>query len=65
LDRIVYVDARYYWIHKRFAGHGGNNTLRTITRHNQEIDLICNRWGRYLSVKQAKQATMLVLHVVR
>lgn len=64
-DRIVWVDARYCWVHKRFEGAGGNNTLRTMERHREEMARLLKRWGKYLSVVEEKGATRLVLHVKR
>jgi len=64
-DRIVLVDSRYCWIHARFEGKGGNNTLRSSARHQAEIGRLLLRWGRYLKVKKEKGTTRLVIRVVR
>jgi len=63
--RILWVDSRYVFIHKRFVGQGGNNTLRTMERHRTEIDSLKVRWGKYLVEKKEKQAIRLVLKVRR
>lgn len=64
-DRIVWVDSRYCWIHIRFEGKGGNNTLRSEDRHNAEIEKLRARWGRYLAVKKEQGTIRLVIRVAR
>ncbi len=64
-DRIVLVDARYSFIHTRFAGGGGNAANRSSERHRQEIEYLQRKWGPYLRVVQAKGTARLVVKVVR
>jgi hypothetical protein len=64
-DRITWVDGRYCFVHKRFVGNGGNNTLRTMSRHQAEIEKLKHRWGKYLVEKKELQAVRLVLKIRR
>ena len=64
-DRIVLVDARYSFIHTRFAGAGGNARQRSSERHEREMAYLKRKWGPYLDVVQAKGTTRLVVRVKR
>lgn len=64
-ERIVFVDGRYCWIHKRFEGIGGNNTSRTDARHTSEIKKLQSRWGRHLGVKTQKSVIRITIKVKR
>ncbi len=64
-ERIVFVDGRYCWIHKRFVGSGGNNTARTDARHTSEIKKLQSRWGKYLGVKTQKSVIRITVKVKR
>lgn len=64
-DRIVMVDARYQFVHARFAGKGGNAANRSSERQEREMAYLKKKWGPYLSIVQAKGTTRLVLRVKR
>lgn len=64
-DRFVMVDARYCFVHVRFAGSGGNARQRSAERHEQEIKYLKRKWGPYLDHVKAKGTTRLVVRVVR
>lgn len=53
-DRIVWIENRYSFVHKRWIGSGGNASNRSEDRHNQEIKYLCNKWGSHLSVQMSK-----------
>jgi len=53
-DRITWVENRFSFIHKRFVGSGGNNSLRSAERHEAEIEYLKKKWGGYLKFAAAK-----------
>jgi hypothetical protein len=63
--RIMWCDSRYVFVHKRFVGVGGNNTLRTMDKHAAEIQALRIRWGKYLVEKKEKETIRLVLRIRR
>lgn len=64
-DRIVWVDDRYCFVHKRFTGKGGNNSSRSAARHEEEIEILKQKWGGCLRVENAKTQTLLKIAVKR
>jgi hypothetical protein len=64
-DRILWVDNRYSFCHKRFEGKGGNNTNRTAQRHKKEIAELKTRWGGYIQEKKAQGVIRLQVKVKR
>jgi hypothetical protein len=64
-DRIVWVDDRFRFLHKRFTGSGGNASNRSSQRHHDEMEYLRRKWGRYLELKQAQSTTRLCVRVPR
>jgi hypothetical protein len=65
VDRIIWVDCRYNFVHRRFVGRGGNNLLRSQERHDKEINILERRWGKYLNVRVKSSVVQLQVKVKR
>lgn len=64
-DRFVWIENRYSFVHKRWAGSGGNASNRSEARHKEEIEYLQRKWGKYLKVQDTKTTTRLVMQVPR
>lgn len=64
-DRITWQDQRYSFVHKRWTGQGGNNTMRSEERHQLEMDYLKKKWGGYISFEETKTAIRIVMKVDR
>lgn len=64
-DRIVLIDGRYSFIHRRFEGRGGNAANRSAERHAAEISYLRTKWGPYLQAQPSKTTMRLVVRVPR
>lgn len=65
LDRIVWIDNRFSFVHRRFEGSGGNASNRSSERHAAEIKYLTQKWGKYIGVQDVKTTTRIVVKVER
>lgn len=64
--RTIVCDRRFSFIHRpRFTYRGGNAATRSQDRNQQEIQYLQNKWGPWLSVKDAATTIRLVVNVER
>jgi hypothetical protein len=63
--RTVFIDQRFSFVHRRFVGSGGNAHLRSAERNERELGYLQDKWGKWLSVRQTKTTTRLVVNVLR
>ena len=63
--RIILVEQRYWFVHMRFGGSGGNAALRSEERHKKEILYLRRKWGRYVAVRPVKTSIRLIVNVDR
>lgn len=64
-DRIVWIENRYSFVHRRWVGQGGNAANRSESRHEAEIAYLQKKWGRHLSIQAKKHAVRLAIHIER
>lgn len=63
--RIVFIDRRFSFVHKRFTNSGGNDHVRSAQRSQAEIDRLKDRWGPWLGVEEAKTTIKIKVKVRR
>lgn len=63
--RVVCIDTRYSFVHKRFKNRGGNDHVRSSERNAVEIERLLDRWGPWLAIEQAKTTVKLKVKVRR
>lgn len=63
--RVVCIDTRYSFVHKRFKNRGGNDHMRSSDRNALEIERLLARWGKWLNVERAKTTLKLKVKVKR
>lgn len=65
VDRIIWQDSRFAFVHKRWKGKGGNSTNRSAERHKAEIDYLKRKWGKYLQIEELENDFRLRINVDR
>jgi hypothetical protein len=63
--RVVFIDRRFAFVHKRFTNSGGNDHLRTSRRSDDEIAYLKQKWGKWIAVEGAKTTIKLKVKVKR
>ncbi len=63
--RVVCIDTRFAFVHKRFKNRGGNDHMRSAERNQLEIERLKDRWGHWLGVEEAKTTVKLKVRVKR
>lgn len=63
--RVVAIDRRFAFVHRRFTNPGGNDHMRSSSRNELEIERLQARWGRWIGVQQVKTTTRLKVRVRR
>ena len=63
--RVVLIDRRFAFVHKRFTNRGGNDHMRSSARNQLEIERLQARWGQWLGVEEAKSTIKLKVKVKR
>ena len=65
VDRIVWVDDRYYCYQARDNNRGGNAQFRSKEGFEKSVDTLLAKWGRYLKKKYHQGQIGLSLQVKR
>ena len=63
--RVVCIDTRFAFVHKRFKNKGGNDHVRSSDRNRLEIERLKDRWGKWLALTDAKTTLRLNCKVPR
>jgi hypothetical protein len=64
--RIIFIDRRFSFIHfQRFTHPGGNSHLRSSERSQADMDLLKQKWGKWVTFKEAKTTLRIVVNVKR
>lgn len=51
VDRIIFVDNRYYFIQNRDNNTGGNSIYRTQEAYQKSCETLKKKWGKYINIK--------------
>lgn len=65
VDRIVWVDNRYYFIQNRDNNAGGNAKYRTGQAYERSIETLKEKWGDLIKVRSVKNQKSIRLNVQR
>lgn len=65
VDRILFIDNRYYFNQNRDNNVGGNSIYRTQDGFQKSIDSLVDKWGDYLKVSNHKNQVRISLNVKR
>lgn len=65
VDRIVWVDDRYYCYQARDNNRGGNAEFRSKEGFKQSVDTLLQKWGKYLKMKMHQGQIGLSIQVKR
>ena len=64
--RIIVVDGRYSFIHrKRWTYPGGNSQSRSGKRNQWELEYLQKKWGDWITVKNTATTTRIIVNVER
>ena len=61
--KIIWMENRYSFVHRRFVGQGGNAVSRSKERNDHEIAYLQAKWKRHLQVRDTRTTTRLVLDI--
>lgn len=65
IDRITFVDNRYYFIQNRDNNTGGNSIFRNQEEYNKSVESLKEKWGRFLKISKNKSQISIKLNVKR
>lgn len=65
VNRIVWVDNRYFWWQHRDNNFGGNAEFRTESAYERSIETLKDKWGDLIKVKTVKTQKRITLNVER
>lgn len=54
VDRIIFMDNRYYFIQNRDNNTGGNSAFRTMEAYQKSCETLKRKWGKYIKIKMGK-----------
>lgn len=64
--RVIVVDGRYSFIHrKRWTYPGGNSQSRSGKRNQAELAYLQRKWGKWITVQNSATTTRVVVNVER
>lgn len=59
VERIVWIDNRYYAINKKDNNVGGNSKYRTEAEFNRSVDSLEEKWGDCLKIKRNRYGSQM------
>lgn len=66
VDRIIWIDNRYYCIQNRDNNKGGNSMFRTAEEYEKSLESLLKKWGRFLKKSRNHKSNIsLKLNVKR
>ena len=65
IERIIWMDSRYYASNVKDANSGGNATFRTEDEYNRSIETLKQKWGDCIHVSDFKNQKKIRLNVGR
>lgn len=65
VNRVVWVDNRYYFSQSRDNNSGGNATFRTKELYENSIETLKRKWGACITVKNRKTQPRIGMNVTR
>lgn len=65
VDRILFIDNRYYWYQNGDNNVGGNSIFRTQEGFKKSVDSLKEKWGENLKVSYHKSQIRISLNVKR
>ena len=65
IDRIIWMDNRYYANQCRDDNTGGNSKFRTEDKYNESIDTLLKKWGKCLKLRVVKNQKLIKITTSR
>lgn len=65
VNRMVWVDNRYFWWQHRDNNSGGNAQYRTESAYERSIETLKDKWGDLIKVRTVKNQKRITLNVER
>ncbi len=65
VDRVIWIDNRYYCIQQRDNNKGGNSAFRTAEEYQKSLDSLIDKWKGWLTVSENRSQVSIKTHIKR
>lgn len=65
VDRVIWIDCRYYFFQNRDNNKGGNSIFRTAEDYQRSLDSLLQTWQGWLTVSENRSQISIKTHIKR
>lgn len=65
VDRVLWIDCRYYFFQNRDNNKGGNSIFRTADEYQKSLDSLLQTWKGWLTMSENRSQVSLRTHIKR